>query len=58
VCNLAKDTIHPACLFVTDLQSIITKNLNPQEAVVVSVGKFNGGTKANIISKYTELEID
>ncbi len=55
--HLAKDTIHPACLFVTDLQSIITKNLNPQEAVVVSVGKFNGGTKANIISKYTELEI-
>lgn len=26
--HLAKDTIHPACLFVTDIQSIITKNIN------------------------------
>lgn len=55
--HLAKDTIHPACLFVTDIQSVITKNINPQEAVVVSVGKFTGGTKANIISKYAEVEM-
>lgn len=55
--HLAKDTIHPACVFVTGLQSIITKNLNAQDPVVLSVGKFMGGTKANIISKYTELEI-
>lgn len=55
--HLAKDTIHPACLFVTDLQGIVTKNVAPQEPVVLSVGKFNGGTKANIVSKYTTLEI-
>jgi len=55
--HLAKDTIHPACVFVTSLQSIITKNLSAQDPVVLSVGKFVGGTKANIISKYTELEI-
>ena len=54
---LAKDTIHPACLFVTDLQGIITKNVNPQEPAVLSVGKFIGGTKANIVSKYTEIDI-
>ncbi len=54
---LAKDTIHPACIFVTDLQGIITKNVNPQEPVVLSVGKFTGGTKVNIISKYTEIDI-
>jgi amidohydrolase len=54
---LAKDTIHPACIFVTDLQGIITKNVNPQEPVVLSVGKFIGGTKANIVSKYTEIDI-
>ena len=54
---LAKDTIHPACIFVTDLQGIITKNVNPLEPVVLSVGKFMGGTKANIIAKYTEIEI-
>ncbi|MBO1266360.1 amidohydrolase [Proteiniclasticum sp. SCR006] len=55
--HLARDTIHPACVFVTGLQDIITKNLNAQDPVVLSVGKFMGGTKANIISKYTELEI-
>jgi len=54
---LAKDTIHPACIFVTDLQGIITKNVDPQEPVVLSVGKFIGGTKANIISKYTNIDI-
>lgn len=55
--HLAKDTIHPACLFVNDIQGIITKNVDSQEPVVVSVGKFSGGTKANIIAKYTELDI-
>lgn len=55
--HLAKDTIHPACLFVTDLQGIVTKNVAPQEPMVLSVGKFVGGTKVNIVSKYTMLEI-
>jgi len=55
--HLAKDTIHPACSFVTDLQGIVTKNIDVQKPVVLSVGKFVGGTKANIVSKYTELEI-
>lgn len=55
--HLAKDTIHPACVFVSNLQSIVTKNINSQEPVVISVGKFTGGTKANIIAKYTELDI-
>lgn len=55
--HLAKDTIHPACILVTDIQGIITKNVDPQEPVVLSVGKFIGGSKANIISKYTEIEI-
>lgn len=55
--HLAKDTIHPACIFVSDIQGIITKNVNAQEPVVLSVGKFIGGTKANIIAKYTEIDI-
>lgn len=55
--HLARDTIHPACTFVTNLQGIVTKNIDPQEPVVLSVGKFVGGTKANIIAKYTEVDI-
>lgn len=55
--HLAKDTVHPACLFVIDLQGIATKNVDPQQPVVISVGKFVGGTKANIIGKFTEIDI-
>lgn len=53
----AKDTIHPACTFVTDLQGIVTKNIDAQKPLVLSVGKFVGGTKANVVAKYTELDI-
>lgn len=53
----AKDTIHPASMFVVDLQSIVTKNIDPQEPIVLNVGKFQGGTKANIVAKFTELDI-
>lgn len=55
--HLAKDTIHPACIFVTDLQGMIAKKINAQEPIVVSVGKITGGTKTNIVAKYTEIEI-
>lgn len=55
--HLAKDTIHPACVFVTDLQGIVTKNIDAQEPLVISVGKFIGGTKANIVAKFTEVDI-
>ncbi|NMA69130.1 MAG: amidohydrolase [Desulfitobacterium sp.] len=55
--HLAKDTIHPACVFVTDLQGILNKKINAQEPIVLSVGKFHGGTKANVVAKYTDLDI-
>lgn len=53
----AKDTIHPSCIFVTDLQGIVTKNIDARDPIVLSVGRFVGGTKANIVSKYTEIDI-
>jgi amidohydrolase len=53
----AKDTIHPACTFVTDLQGIVTKNIDAQKPLVLSVGKFVGGTKANVVAKYTEIDV-
>ncbi|MGF3066395.1 amidohydrolase [Facklamia sp. P12945] len=53
----AKDTILPAAEFVTQLNAMITKFVNSQSPIVLTVGKFNGGTKANVISKYTKLDI-
>ena len=55
--HLAKDTIHPACTFVIDLQGIVTKNVNAQNPIVLSVGRFDGGTKANVVAKFTQIEI-
>lgn len=55
--HLAKDTILPAATFVTQLDGMITKFVDAQLPVVVSVGKFDAGTRANIISKYASLAI-
>ena len=55
--HVAKDTILPAAEFVTQLNGMITKFVNSQSPVVVTVGKFDAGTKANIISKYAKLDI-
>ncbi|MEG0364682.1 MAG: amidohydrolase [Erysipelotrichales bacterium] len=55
--QLANDSIHAAAVFTTDLQSIVTKNVSPLDVAVIGVGKFQGGSVANIIAKYTELEL-
>ena len=55
--HLAKDTVFPASMFVSGLQAIATKNVSPQEPIVLTVGRFVGGTKANIIPKFTELDV-
>lgn len=55
--HLAKDTILPAATFVTQLDGMITKFIDAQLPVVLSVGKFTGGTKANIVAKNTQLDL-
>ncbi|MCB2287625.1 M20 metallopeptidase family protein [Clostridium algidicarnis] len=55
--HLAKDTVLPAAEFVTQLNAMITKFVDSQSPLVLTVGKFDAGTKANIISKYAKLDI-
>lgn len=55
--HLAKDTVLPAAEFVTQLNGMITKFVDSQSPLVLTVGKFDAGTKANIISKYAKLDI-
>lgn len=52
--HLAHDSIQAAAVFVADLQGAVTKVVNPLDTAVVTVGKFQGGSVANIIAKYTE----
>lgn len=44
------DALLPACAMVTNLQSIVTRRTDPTEAVLITIGKFQSGTKENIIS--------
>lgn len=42
--------------FVTSLQSIISRNINPMEGSVLTIGKFSGGSARNIIAESVRLE--
>lgn len=47
--HLANDPIVAAAHIVAALQSIVSRNINPQESVVVSIGEFRAGTTYNVI---------
>ena len=47
--HLATDPILAAAQIVTALQSIVSRNVNPQDSVVVSIGQFDAGTTFNVI---------
>lgn len=50
------DAIVLASQVVTSVQSIVRRSIDPTEPVVVSFGKIQGGTKANIIANEVLLE--
>lgn len=47
--HMAKDPILASAHIVTALQSIVSRNVDPQESVVVSIGQFTAGTTFNAI---------
>jgi amidohydrolase len=47
--HMAKDPILASAHIVTALQSIVSRNVDPQESVVVSIGQFSAGTTFNVI---------
>lgn len=47
--HLAVDPVLAAAQIVTALQSIVSRNIDPQESVVVSIGQFLAGTTFNVI---------
>ena len=53
--HTTKDPIVLASQIVLALQTIDSRELHPIEPVVITVGKFNGGTKHNIIPDKVEL---
>lgn len=51
------DPIVIAAKFVIDLQTIVSREVNPVDPAVVTVGSFHAGTKANIIPNDAKLQI-
>lgn len=52
----ATDSILIGSHFVTSLQSIISRNIDPMEGAVLTIGKICGGTARNIIAERVRLE--
>jgi hippurate hydrolase len=52
-----KDPIVLASRIVTTLQTLVSREQDPQDPAVVTVGSFIGGTKANIIPEQARLLI-
>lgn len=50
------DPVVAAAHFITVLQTIVSRNIDPADTAVVSVGKIIGGTATNIIPDKVQLE--
>ena len=55
--HLAVDPVLAASAIVMALQSIVARNINPDDAAVVTVGKFVAGHAANVIPGTAELSL-
>ncbi len=54
--HLAIDPVLAAAHIVAALQSIVSRNVNPQDSVVVSIGQFSAGTTFNVIPERAVLK--
>jgi N-acetyldiaminopimelate deacetylase len=54
--HLTNDMIIAACSLVTQLQSIVARNVDPLDSAVVTIGKITGGTVQNIIAENARIE--
>ncbi|HET7581073.1 MAG TPA: N-acetyldiaminopimelate deacetylase [Bacillales bacterium] len=52
----ANDMVVAASHLVTQLQTIVSRNVDPLDSAVVTIGKITGGTKQNIIAENARIE--
>lgn len=55
--HLARDPIVLAARIVTALQTLVSREIDPLESAVVTVGSFNAGAKYNIIPDEAKLQL-
>jgi amidohydrolase len=54
--HLSIDTITAAAYFVTQLQTVVSREISPLHPSVVSIGKIEGGTVRNVLPDSVRLE--
>ncbi|ANQ27959.1 amidohydrolase [Vibrio natriegens] len=55
--HLAQDPTLPAAATLLALQSIVGRNVDPNQMALISVGRIQAGTSANVIPNTAELEL-
>lgn len=50
------DMVIAACSLVSQLQTIISRNVDPLDSAVITIGKITGGTVQNVIAEKARLE--
>ncbi len=55
--HATRDPVMLAAQIITSLQTLVSRNVSPLEAGVVTVGSIHGGAKHNIISDRVDLQI-
>ncbi|PRO64781.1 N-acetyldiaminopimelate deacetylase [Alkalicoccus urumqiensis] len=54
--HTAEDMTVAAAHFITQLQTIVSRNVSPLDSAVVTIGKMESGTKQNIIAEKARVE--
>jgi len=55
--QVGRDPVTLAAYYVTQIQTIVSREEDPQDPTVVTVGSIHGGTKRNIIPDEVKLEL-
>jgi metal-dependent amidase/aminoacylase/carboxypeptidase family protein len=55
--QLAKDPVVMAGEFIVQLQTIVSRQENPRDPAIVTIGTIHGGTKRNIIPNEVKMEL-
>ncbi len=55
--QLGRDPITLSALYITQIQTIVSREQDPQDPAVITVGDIHGGTKRNIIPDEVKLEL-
>ncbi|MBZ6489259.1 N-acetyldiaminopimelate deacetylase [Priestia aryabhattai] len=54
--HTTNDMVVAACQLVSQLQTIVARNVDPLDSAVITVGKIQGGTVQNIIAERARIE--